>query len=421
MRVIRVVLINNARYRSDLKQLPGILGWLASLCPMWITELLLLSWWAWPHWNGAVVRLRVNDTTMIEVRALAVCATARLMEWMPKIGFTFLAPFLKRLGFPRGICRWCEHANLSKLMVGRILYATRIAKQYGADVIALTGYTGTKMYGETVIREAERRFTGDTILTTGNGLTSIVLPESVREAMKQLEISANETTLAVVGGYGSVGSMALLHLCEEIPFQDALILGPNQEKGSEWAKKVTQRIRRKRSRSFEARASSSYGDLRDCRVIVFATRSVGPSFFPEHVGETRPVLLIDASVPHCVDESVIATHADVAIYLGGAVQVLSGGAWAPCPFAFAGDSLQWPACAVEAVILGHLVAHGKHTEAKRLATRTSYAQVEHATALLGYLHELGYEIVPGKRLPVPPPLTVAEIPKIFRRQILRLH
>lgn len=365
----RVVYIINARNRSDLQNLPGEYGRYATKFPMLFSEPFLAAQNRCMQ-VGSPIYVPVRGGGYIEVITLGVTMTPRVIKLLSWLN--------------------CEH-----LVESNIQSAINKAAEMKADVYVLTGLTGASSRGERLISRNSSlptNFHG----TTGNNLATYSAKEGTLLWAQKLGIDTRNATLAVVGGYGSIGAAYTKTLASK--FGRICVIGRRPEW---WLPPKKRRIRAKWQsrvlREFRGHGAvietGLIGDLAGFQadVIAVMTTAFWPIIRPKHIAQAKPVLVVDVAVPKGVHDSVVHQCKNAKVVEGGSVAVYTPeGTLVACPFDYSPRTQNHPGCAVEGLVLAQ-------NQDKSAATRKIRLNLGEIARIGQQMVEAGYQVVAPER------------------------
>ena len=301
---------------------------------------------------------------------------AKLIEWMPSYatshrpgltldgivleGRLIVCPFFpERIGSPQQMKRAHD----------KVVAGCRLAKEFGASVVALGGFTSILegAHGNTLAADL-----GLTI-TSGNSLTAALAVAQLRAALEAAGRPAENETIAVIGATGDVGR-ACTQLLATVAGKLILI-----------ARNRT-RLERLRTEVRSAAAVEIDVDPRAALAagsVIAATSTATPIVDPS---ELRPGSIVcDVGFPKNLSDAA-ASRDDVLIFSGGLAQLpdaidLQSYAALPSPRLIHG-------CFCEGIVLA------ARPESRTLAASQGEAEAERATALLALAAGLGIAPAP---------------------------
>jgi len=190
----------------------------------------------------------------------------------------------------------------------KVLQGAEIARQHGAQVLGLGGFSS--IIGNGGVQVAE--LIPDIPVTSGNSYTIATSIEATLEASRRLGMDLNQVTATVVGASGSIGSVCAQLLA---PHVKKMVLVARNVKRLE---KIAEIIN-----TMTGKAPSLFSDvsmgIRKSDIIITATSSSGNIITPHDI--KSGALICDVSLPHDVCREVAHLRPDVLVIEGGLVEV----------------------------------------------------------------------------------------------------
>lgn len=132
--------------------------------------------------------------------------TADIKEYQSKAGVTVNGYFVLCPIIP-------DMALLSpEIVLPKVIEGCRIAERLGAGVLALGGFTS--IVGEKYFDQLKSKI--KVPITTGNTFTSAMALEGVKKACRLFNVDLSQTTIAIIGGTGDIGSACARVLAEQV-------------------------------------------------------------------------------------------------------------------------------------------------------------------------------------------------------------
>lgn len=187
----------------------------------------------------------------------------------------------------------------------KIIQTGRMAEKLGAQILGLGAFTS--VVGDAGITIARHLDIG---VTTGDAYTVSIAVQAVREAGHLMGIDAGQSTAAVVGATGAIGSICAELLAEEV--SKLVVIGRREEAVQE----VRERCEGKRAAIV---ASTDLRAMHEADLILSVSSAVGSIIEPEYL---RPgAVVCDVARPRDVSRRVAAMRQDVLVIEGGMVDV----------------------------------------------------------------------------------------------------
>jgi len=183
----------------------------------------------------------------------------------------------------------------------KIVQCTELAHSLGAKLIGLGAFTS--VVGDGGITVAKR---SPIPVTTGNSYTVATAIEGTLHACDLLEVERAKSTLAVVGGTGSIGKTCATMLAPQ--FERTLLIGRDLDRTRQMAATLP-----------NGEPSTSLDRLREADVIITVTSAETAVIEPEHL--RQGAIICDVARPRDVSVRVARTRKDLLIIEGGVVKV----------------------------------------------------------------------------------------------------
>jgi len=192
----------------------------------------------------------------------------------------------------------------------KIAQTGRYARRLGARILGLGAFTSVVGDGgATVARRLEIP------VTTGDSYTVAVAVDATRKAARRLGIALAESTVAVVGAYGAIGSVCAQLLAPDVGAM--LLIGRRPEPLQGVAQKV--RAASGAGRPLPVTATTQLDRLAEAHLVVTVTSATDAVIQPRHL---RPgAVICDVARPRDVSRQVAEQRQDVLVIEGGMVAV----------------------------------------------------------------------------------------------------
>ncbi|MGC9393328.1 MAG: shikimate dehydrogenase [Anaerolineae bacterium] len=188
----------------------------------------------------------------------------------------------------------------------KIIAAGHLAARLGAQILGLGAYTSViGDGGATIARNL------DIAVTSGDSYTAALAVQATRQAAQLMDIDIAQTTLAVVGGAGTIGAAVAQLLAPYANYM--LLIGRRLEALDVVAEKV------RRAGCLEVHTSTEIMDVAKAQVVVTVTSAGGNLIRPEML--RRGAVVCDVSRPRDVSHHLIQVRDDVLVIDGGLVRV----------------------------------------------------------------------------------------------------
>ena len=243
--------------------------------PVWLIE--LLSIFCPPVYISEITGIRSSDSGHTAHGWFVACPlTPRLMMALP----------------PAAVYR-------------KIIQVGHYAKELGAKIVGLGAFTSVVGDGGLTIAAHL-----DVPVTTGDSYTVAVAVRAIREAARRIQIDVAKATVAVVGAYGAIGSVAAELLAPAAG--RILLVGRRPERLAQVAERV------RRAGSTEAVLAADIARLAEAQLVISVTSAVDAVIRPEHL---RPgAIICDVARPRDVSGWVAEERPDVLVIEGGMVE-----------------------------------------------------------------------------------------------------
>lgn len=179
------------------------------------------------------------------------------------------------------------------------------AEKLGARVLGLGAFTS--VVGDAGRTIAERL---EIPVTTGDSYTITMAVEAVRRAALEMGISLRESTAAVVGATGAIGSVCAQILAGDVA--ELVLVGRRED--------AIQAVREKcEGKRAQIKAGTDMNAIYSADLILTVTSAIDAVIFPEHL---KPgAVVCDVARPRDVSSKVAQHRDDVLVIEGGMVEV----------------------------------------------------------------------------------------------------
>lgn len=250
--------------------------------------------------------------------------------------------------------------------------AITVARHIGCDVIALGQYTSI------VTRNATTFSLPEIGVTTGNSYTISLAIDAITHACAERGVSADNSTLVVVGAAGNIGQT-----CAEIlgpQFQRTILVGSDKPGALRRLAELAARIPR-------AEISTEHAAVAQGHAVLTATNAPEPYLSAEHFA--REAIVCDLSVPAAVKGEVRSIRPDVLVVNGGIARLPFGENHGIVDFPLPAGQVY--GCMGETLLLG--------LEGIRDATFTGTLPVENVVRLKAMADRHGFALADYKLAP----------------------
>lgn len=192
-------------------------------------------------------------------------------------------------------------------IVEKIEQAIAICAEEGCTVAALGAFTSIVLQGQEADFASKFRIR----LTSGNGLTSALIVESIEELARRFDIDLSSSSMAIIGASGDIGSACFGYFADRVAELRVTARGmtPLHQLVDRVASRTTARVR----------VTSGVSEaIRDARFVIFVTSSPGQLVRLEDL--SPGTIACDASAPVNV-QTAGELRPDVFIYHGGIAQL----------------------------------------------------------------------------------------------------
>ncbi|GJM42125.1 MAG: shikimate 5-dehydrogenase [Ardenticatenaceae bacterium] len=194
----------------------------------------------------------------------------------------------------------------TSLVYRKIVQTGKLAEKLGAQILGLGAFTS--VVGDGGISIAKKL---NIPVTTGDSYTVAQSVHAVREAAVLLDKPLAESTVAIVGATGAIGSVCAQLLAQDC--QKMILIGRRTEKLHEVATAVRQQG------GNEVQVSENMEKIAQAHFIITVTSAVDAIIETQHL---RPgAVVCDVSRPRDVSKQVAEQRPDVLVIEGGMVEI----------------------------------------------------------------------------------------------------
>lgn len=190
----------------------------------------------------------------------------------------------------------------------KIVQTGRYAQRLGARILGLGAFTS--VVGDSGVTVASRL---DIPVTTGDSYTVAVAVDALRKAARRMGIVLEESTVAVVGAYGAIGSVCAQMLAPEA---GAMVLVGRR---SQPLQRVAKRVSAATGRQLPVTTTTEIDRLAEAHVVVTVTSDINAVIQPRHL--RTGAVVCDVARPRDVSHHVAQQRQDVLVIEGGMVAV----------------------------------------------------------------------------------------------------
>ena len=194
----------------------------------------------------------------------------------------------------------------------KIIQTGQLAERLGARLLGLGAYTS--VVGDAGITISKHL----TIpVTTGDSYTVAVAVAAAKEAARRMDINLRNSTAAIVGATGAIGSVCAELLAEDVP--QMILVGRRYPAGDRRVERLRQVKARVQAAGAEVILSTEIDVLRQADVVITVTSATGAVINPCDL--KSGCVVCDVASPRDVSRSVAEQRDDVLVIEGGMVQV----------------------------------------------------------------------------------------------------
>lgn len=192
------------------------------------------------------------------------------------------------------------------LVYSKIIQSGRYAERLGARLLGLGAFTSVVGDGGETIAEAM-----SIPVTTGNSLTVAVSVDAVRSATSRLRMNLSDSTIAVVGATGAIGSVCTRLLASEA--KDLILVGRHMHSLEPIAAQAMEQGAR------FVDTTTNIERIRRAQIVFSASSALGPLIEARHLN--KDAIVCDVARPRDVARQVKSQRPDVLVIDGGMMQV----------------------------------------------------------------------------------------------------
>jgi predicted amino acid dehydrogenase len=188
----------------------------------------------------------------------------------------------------------------------KIIQTGQLAERLGAQILGLGAFTS--VVGDGGITVAQNL---NIPVTTGDSYTIAVAVQAIEQAAALMGIPIEQSTVAVVGAAGSIGSLCAELLAGQV--KEMLLIGRNREK----LEPVKHRVELAGCPS--VKTTTDMNDLTQAHLIISVSSAIDSIIEPKHL--RRGAVICDVARPRDVSRKVVEQRNDVLVIEGGMVEV----------------------------------------------------------------------------------------------------
>lgn len=193
-----------------------------------------------------------------------------------------------------------------KESIRKILNSALIARDLGAKIIALAGFTSiVGNQGEEVIKNV------DVAVTSGNTLTASLCIEGIFRAAEIINKNLARSTATIIGATGDIGSACSILISRKV--KNLVLCARNIDESSS----IVQKIRAQTNVNIELEKSARKA-VRNADIVLTATSSFITLIEIDDL--KRGAILCDVSMPPNIARDISSRRNDVFIFEGGRAQ-----------------------------------------------------------------------------------------------------
>ncbi len=200
-----------------------------------------------------------------------------------------------------------------KLRKRKILQAAVLAEKLGAGMIGMGGLIASFAEGGRWLSEQIPRVG----FTTGHAYTIANIIEILKKAAATAGLNVRQSTTAVVGSAGSIGSGCAKLLAEEYP-QRLILVDLSTFSAQKKLEGIKEYVLEKTPNT-TVEISDTLADIKKADIIIVATNSPKSIIKPEHL--KRGAIIIDDAFPKNVSKDLLKKRPDVLLLEGGIMQL----------------------------------------------------------------------------------------------------
>ncbi len=200
---------------------------------------------------------------------------------------------------------WQFYELEEEYVIKKLVKGCKVAKREGAKIVGLGAHTAIVGNGGRKLAKVV-----DIPITTGNTYTIGTAIEGTLKAAELMEINLKNSTLAVVGATGSIGSVCSFYLTPY--FKRVILIGRNKSDLERVREKVESRS------SGEVYSSTNISLIKEADVVVTVTGAIEAIINPKDI--KSGAVICDVARPRDVAEAVVKVRPDVLVIDGGVVK-----------------------------------------------------------------------------------------------------
>lgn len=188
----------------------------------------------------------------------------------------------------------------------KIIQTGRLAERLGAQILGLGAFTSVVGDGgKTVARELSIP------VTTGDSYTVAMAVRAIRQAARRMDITLQQSTLAVVGATGTIGSVCAQMLAPDV--RRTILVGRNEERLRATADNLVE------CGAQDVHTTTDMRRISQAECVITVSNALEAIVGPEHL--RRGAVVCDVARPRDVSRQVAQKRGDVLVIEGGMVRV----------------------------------------------------------------------------------------------------
>ncbi|MGI6037562.1 MAG: shikimate dehydrogenase [Limnochordia bacterium] len=193
-----------------------------------------------------------------------------------------------------------------EFVLNKIIQGGKLGEKLGASIIGLGAFTAVVGDGGITVSKNLRA-----AVTTGNSLTVASALEGIRKAAQMMEVSLEDSNIAILGATGAIGAACARILARDFPSLTLVARNMEKLKGLQAELQVG-------NKEIEVMTDSRQA-LPKADVVVTVTSAIDTVIEPEDI---KPgAIICDVARPRDVSAKVAALRDDVLVFEGGVMAV----------------------------------------------------------------------------------------------------
>jgi fatty aldehyde-generating acyl-ACP reductase len=187
----------------------------------------------------------------------------------------------------------------------KVMQAIRFAEKIGAEVVGLGAFTSIVTDSGLATLQKTKSY-----ITTGNAYSAAIAIENLITLLEKTGKNVSETTVAVVGGAGSVGSGCSKVLAKKS--HKLIVVDKHKQK-------LDRLVNNLRINGFNVVGTSQISSIKEADAIIVVTSAPGAIIRPSHLKEG--VIIVDAAQPKNVARRILNQRNDIIVVESAIVSV----------------------------------------------------------------------------------------------------